>query len=470
MILQSLIVGGVSEFLDMASKSSVVLVLVAIIYFLPMNKYLRGLLFGLVPGLVTLALFLMTFYSLDKHYILFASTTIITLYFKKELLIAYGIIMDIAIVIVYMLKPENFVGQNQLITDFISLFILFNGSLAMLFFLTNWGRKLVDESIEKEHNAKNLFEKLQSTFKKIDASSDLLDSNIEKFNTSIQQTKESSINITSSIQEMASAIQNEAVSVGKINETMSNSLSGARQAQEISKGIALKSDGMSRKVEEGWNKITQMNNQIDIISSAINSATVTVSQLQDSMDLIAEFLEGINQIAEQTNLLALNAAIESARAGEHGKGFAVVADEVRKLAEKSSKIVNDINTIVKDVFTKSHETSNMVNEGNNAVEEGKLLINDISSYFDEIKNAFNETNTEILSGMKIIEQITEKFIDIQEQSENIARISEQNAASAQQVLATVKEENEQIMDVSSAVEEISILSKELKNLISSEYV
>jgi len=67
MILQSLIVGGVSEFLDMASKSSVVLVLVAIIYFLPINKYLRGLLFGLIPGIVSLVLFLM-------HFILLIST------------------------------------------------------------------------------------------------------------------------------------------------------------------------------------------------------------------------------------------------------------------------------------------------------------------------------------------------------------------------------------------------------------
>lgn len=99
--VQALFTGGMSDFIDTALKGGIVVVLCIIIFFLPINKYLKGLLFGLVPGLVTMALFYLVKFTIDKHYIIMASVAITAMYFKKELLVVYAAVMDAAIILVY---------------------------------------------------------------------------------------------------------------------------------------------------------------------------------------------------------------------------------------------------------------------------------------------------------------------------------------------------------------------------------
>jgi methyl-accepting chemotaxis protein len=58
-------------------------------------------------------------------------------------------------------------------------------------------------------------------------------------------------------------------------------------------------------------------------------------------------------------------------------------------------------------------------------------------------------------------------METQKQIESIASISEENAASVQEVLATVEDENQQIIRISESVEGISELSRNLKSLLNS---
>ncbi|MFZ5987285.1 MAG: methyl-accepting chemotaxis protein [Bacillota bacterium] len=468
MVSQALITQGLDRGIKNAVQGSVVVVLLATNYFLPINRYLKGLFFVLIPGAVVVALFYLDNYALNKHYIILTSIAMAALYFKKEIILAYGIIIQVLLILVYLAAPEKVIGPGQGAGLFISAIVVMNGSVALLYFLSKWGRDLVDEAVKREYHAKDLLHKLQNTYVRIEDGTSVLDNSINQFNSNINAICDASNIIKVSMQEMAKAVQEQAVSTYKVNETMVDSIQTVHETQNISKGIADKSFEMSQKVEEGWDKIVQVNNQISIISSAIGTAVVTVSELQESMGKVNSLLEGITQISEQTNLLALNAAIESARAGEHGKGFAVVAEEVRKLAEQSASIVRDITRVTTGVFNKSQEAFEKVSQGESATLEGKKLISDISSYFQNIKDAFEDTNKEIMKGMQKIGSITQRFEDVQRQTESIASISQQSVASTQEVMATIEGENNQLMQISSSVSEVQKLSGELKNMLDSK--
>lgn len=85
-------------------------------------------------------------------------------------------------------------------------------------------------------------------------------------------------------------------------------------------------------VGQGIQKIDALNIKVQDTSNITSKIMLDIQKLEMQSDMIASFVEFINEIAEQTNLLSLNASIEAARAGEHGKGFAVVANEIRALA------------------------------------------------------------------------------------------------------------------------------------------
>ena len=465
--VQSYFTGGIAEALDTGLKAGIVFALALVVYFVPMNPYIKGLLFGVIPGVVSMALFYLVKFSLDKHYLIFASAAIVALYFKKELLIWYGIIMDALFILVYVLKAGNLIGAESQPTDFASLFILYNSVIAMLYLLTRWGRALVNESGMKEAMAQDLLSKLKATFDGLGESSMVLDNNIESFSGSIMSTRDASGEISVAMNEMSKVIQTEAASIQQISSNMVNSLSGVNDAREISKGIIGKTGEMGKKFVEGRNQIEQVDGSMHIVSKAIGTAASTVNGLQNSVETINVSLEGIKLIAEQTNMLALNASIESARAGEQGRGFAVVAEEIRKLADQSSKIVNEINLVITGILEKTREAAEHVNQGDIAVNEEKDLINNISLYFESFEQSFAETNKEIIKEMELFDNIAESYVNIQSQLENISSMSEENVASVQEILATVENENEQIIQVGKSIDEIRNLSGKLKEMITS---
>ena len=460
--IQSVIIQGVSRGLVIGLEGSVAVILVIINYFLPIKRYTKGLLFALLPGIVIVVLFYLDGFGLNKHYILLTTVAMAALYFKREIILIYGGIMDLLLITIYALRPANLIGSGAGLNQFVSILIVFNSAAAVLYFLTKWGRDLVNEACIKEAQANELLNKLQNTFVNIEDSASLLSNNAQMVAANVEALTDESQNINITMQEMASAIQEDASSIYSVNETMVESLKSVQESQHISKGIADMSVKMSEEVDNGWRKVEQVNHQIRIISDAIMTAAVTVSELKSSMEQVNNLLEGIKQIADQTNLLALNAAIESARAGEHGKGFAVVADEVRKLAEQSGKIVNDINLVTNSLFEKSTEAYEKVSQGEEATVEGKKLVDEISTYFNSMKETFNTTDFEINREMKQIDSITAKFTDTQKQIENMASVSEESAASVEEVLATLENQNSKIITINNSIKEINDMCQRLK--------
>lgn len=296
-----------------------------------------------------------------------------------------------------------------------------------------------------------------------------LDKNIGSFNKEVAGIYNASRGILDSVQQMSAAIEEEASSIYMINDSMTNSLQSINQTVAISKGISEKSNVMSDKVDEGWNKINNIDKKMETVNHTIKSTSQTVSDLKTSLGEVNILLHSIQDIAKQTNLLALNASIESARAGEHGRGFAVVAEEVRKLSVQSNNIVDNISEVTEDIFVKADMAVNRSLEGEKAASDSVETMHELAQYFEEIKDSYKETNSELSKGMSEIESAANDFTLIQEQITNVASISEENSASTQEILSFIESENNQIAKINTAVAGLQDLSSNLKKMVEKTY-
>lgn len=400
--------------------------------------------------------------SVIMSYIIIACMS--ALYFKRIILWIYAGIINIIQISLFIFSPISLVGIDGGFKEFIARLVLCNCIIIVLHYLTKWGNDYVLSAEKGEEESKKSFDKLSSTLQIMDMSVEILNDSIMKSDEGLNDIKEVSGAITTAINEMAIGVSEEANGITDISHLMTDASSKMNQTRNLSNEIVNISSNINKIMTNSSEEMGKMNEQMDVISSSVGSSLSTATELQENMNNINTFLSGITQIAEQTNLLALNAAIEAARAGEAGKGFAVVADEVRKLAEESSNMVGEISQIIKSIQGKSSVALEKAQLGNAAVETGNSIVKQINNSFKTINESINEMDKNISTEGNMIEEITSTFSTVQQRLESISAISQQHAATTQEVLASTEDQNNKIVEVASAVQEIKEMSIELKGM------
>ncbi|MFJ5766472.1 methyl-accepting chemotaxis protein [Lysinibacillus sp. NPDC093210] len=437
-------------------------------YFLPISTYVKGFIFGMIPTCIVFTLFLLDSFSLNKHYILLCTIAIIALYFKKELIVAYGVILNSCFVILYIFKSESLLGPFNDIIVFVTLIAITNGVIIVFFLLAKWGNELITHAAAQRNEVRISLEQLQATFNQIEQSSYQLDEHATLFQQTMNNISGSSKQILQATEDIAASIQQEASSLQLIHGTMKQSVHFVNKTFTISKDTVSKSSDLQQEVLAGWEKMQEAMAQMSVMNNAMCSTADTVQALQHSLQTVDTLLKGIHHIAQQTNLLALNAAIEAARAGEQGKGFAVVADEVRKLAEESAAITVSITKVTKTLFEKSTEAQQQSSEGEKALQYGESLLQEVSHFFNVLKESYAKTNTDLTSGMNELSSAIQQFEKIQQQIEKLNEMTEENAASTGEILLSVEDEHQMLEMMTTTTDQIQKLSIRLKSLVTNE--
>ena len=285
----------------------------------------------------------------------------------------------------------------------------------------------------------------------------------------ITETLNSSEILTTSTTQSVSTIQELAVAVSEIAQ---GTTTQALDAQKITQNMAILANSMENVNE----KTTHLLANTDGAKSLIETATSTMHSLTTTMNSSLEMsnnictsiveLNALNQniedvmklvdsISEETNLLALNASIEAARVGEAGKGFAVVANEVRRLADESKSSTVNVRTTLSTINQKMNETVSLAEKSQQIIKNQEQVVGETHKVFFNIVEILSIMTAELqdvsenIHSMQTLKEIMVGQID------NIASVTQESAASTEEVSSLATEQHNVISKLSNLSEDLT---------------
>lgn len=271
--------------------------------------------------------------------------------------------------------------------------------------------------------------------------------------------------VVAAFQEISIGIESQATSITDITTAIQEVNETVEMTSSASDTMSSRSRDTARITNEGKNQMEDLTHKIKDITVIVTETSNIMNEVNEENVKIGNIVTTIADIAKQTNLLSLNASIEAARAGEHGKGFAVVAGEIRKLAQNAHVASTDISEILGSIQQKVEIAVEKVAVGKIAVESGRKSAESVDQLFEVINTNTAEVMEQAENLQRMNQQLQMSSQKVAEEMTSVAAITEESAASVQQVLASAEVQQKRVEDIVDSIRQLYGLTLDLKLLI-----
>ncbi|MCR4430910.1 MAG: substrate-binding domain-containing protein [Tepidanaerobacteraceae bacterium] len=303
---------------------------------------------------------------------------------------------------------------------------------------------------------------------------------ISEVNSSLEQVKhltgvvnDNASQTSQASEEISASSESVAKGAGQQAEDAEACLSISSELIKQMESVAEKAEQMTKKAETvrqmtefGQINISELSQKSQLSENNIKAITERVKELSQMAHNITRITEIITSIASQTNLLSLNAAIEAARAGEAGRGFAVVAGEIKKLADQSLASGNDIVKIISDIQDIVENTTHTINSTMETIASQIDSVYKTEQAFKSISDANKELYNHLMIVKRGINQLGSYKTKLSESITNIASVSEETAASTQEILSLMYTQTNSVEIMGQLASNLDALIKTLDKKIS----
>ena len=143
---------------------------------------------------------------------------------------------------------------------------------------------------------------------------------------------------------------------------------------------------LSEEVEQVMEAVNEITDGVQLASENNQMVFGLMGNLLTETQKMNDILAVINKFSNSTKILGLNASIEAARAGTAGKGFSVVAQEIERLSGNTTQSAREIGDMlggielqVNDISDKSKETTDAFTQQAASLEEIAATIQNLNA-------------------------------------------------------------------------------------------
>ena len=297
---------------------------------------------------------------------------------------------------------------------------------------------------------------IASNSKAVLEASGALETTAKETTSSMREVENSMNDIAQSASQQAKISGDASVYVAQMGEKIEQT---SREVDELK----MNAEAMRESEEETaatMGRLLESNSEVDRLIREIAQQT---KQTNESAQKIKEATDIIASIAEETSLLSLNASIEAARAGENGRGFAVVAEQIQKLAQQSDESSKKIDEIIRQLIEDSDRTAGTMEQVMSTVFAQTEHMQQTSEKTQEVRERLGVS----LDSMAVIEEsvayLNKARQEIVRTVQELSDIAKQNAATTQEVCATVNLVTEGFGSVEGSTEDLRSIADGLED-------
>ncbi|MCH5266582.1 MAG: cache domain-containing protein [Lachnospiraceae bacterium] len=308
---------------------------------------------------------------------------------------------------------------------------------------------------ELVNQLKNIIGNMKQSADALSVSGENLDSLAEQTNKTVAEVSHAVEDISRGTTSQARDTEHAADNVDEVGqaihkivekvETLHGTSATMEEAKSQAESIIIE---LGESSEQTIEAIKRIENQVKLTDES-------VLKIQDAISLISS-------IAEETNLLSLNASIEAARAGEAGKGFAVVASEIQKLAEESNSSADSIAEIIHNLARESKNTVSAMEQMQEIIQNQQEKLQETQVKFEGVSSGIQSSREEISIINEDSQTCDNARAVVTDAIQNLSTTSEENAAAAEQTLASMEALNSTMDLLTGKADELKTMARNLE--------